>query len=485
MSNKEKNGNKIKIGRNDICPCGSGKKYKKCCLIKDREINKSQSVEHALMDDGNLNGKIKDNESAEKMIKSLEGMKAVKNATEMGLLDWLIPLGLDKDSLGDAFSKLEEFEGQISMLNIPDKFNEHFVDRGWIAHESINFKAMKKAAELADENKFDEAEEILIATYEENLELSIRMIDWMIEIKPRNKLLQLAYEDYLAERYHSCILILFTIIDGFVADTKEIDGNKCFFAEGEEIYAWDSIAAHQTGLTELRKLLYQNRGKTTTDEIDIPYRNGILHGRDLNYANKKVAVKLWATLFALKDGIIEIKKGKTPEEPKKFDLIKTAQLVRDNATRKNISEEWKPRKLKINVDFPSEADSSEYFDESPEKALVEFFGHWKSRNWGKMVEKLYYRFFEENTLGKKVFELKTGIFNGKELTNYSMISINDSSPMISDIKVTLTIRKEDHEISKNIDFRMVYERENGEMEFSDMKNGSWKIYNGIYDIEGF
>ncbi|MBF0290436.1 MAG: DUF1186 domain-containing protein [SAR324 cluster bacterium] len=26
-----------KIGRNDPCPCGSRKKYKKCCLIKDRE----------------------------------------------------------------------------------------------------------------------------------------------------------------------------------------------------------------------------------------------------------------------------------------------------------------------------------------------------------------------------------------------------------------------------------------------------------------
>lgn len=27
-------GNK-KIGRNDPCPCGSGKKYKKCCLGKE------------------------------------------------------------------------------------------------------------------------------------------------------------------------------------------------------------------------------------------------------------------------------------------------------------------------------------------------------------------------------------------------------------------------------------------------------------------
>ncbi|MBN1945076.1 MAG: SEC-C domain-containing protein [Bradymonadales bacterium] len=26
-----------KAGRNDPCPCGSGKKYKKCCMIKDQE----------------------------------------------------------------------------------------------------------------------------------------------------------------------------------------------------------------------------------------------------------------------------------------------------------------------------------------------------------------------------------------------------------------------------------------------------------------
>ncbi len=24
-----------RVGRNDACPCGSGKKYKKCCLGKD------------------------------------------------------------------------------------------------------------------------------------------------------------------------------------------------------------------------------------------------------------------------------------------------------------------------------------------------------------------------------------------------------------------------------------------------------------------
>lgn len=28
-------GTNNKIGPNDLCPCGSGKKYKKCCLNKD------------------------------------------------------------------------------------------------------------------------------------------------------------------------------------------------------------------------------------------------------------------------------------------------------------------------------------------------------------------------------------------------------------------------------------------------------------------
>ena len=31
---EKENSKTVKIGRNDPCPCGSGKKYKKCCLNK-------------------------------------------------------------------------------------------------------------------------------------------------------------------------------------------------------------------------------------------------------------------------------------------------------------------------------------------------------------------------------------------------------------------------------------------------------------------
>jgi len=33
---------KKKVGRNDPCPCGSGKKYKKCCMLKDMMKEKQQ-----------------------------------------------------------------------------------------------------------------------------------------------------------------------------------------------------------------------------------------------------------------------------------------------------------------------------------------------------------------------------------------------------------------------------------------------------------
>src|ERR1039457_5988341 len=40
LSALDKCGNErtMKAGRNDPCPCGSGKKYKKCCLPKDQLI---------------------------------------------------------------------------------------------------------------------------------------------------------------------------------------------------------------------------------------------------------------------------------------------------------------------------------------------------------------------------------------------------------------------------------------------------------------
>jgi methionyl aminopeptidase len=37
----------VKVGRNDPCPCGSGLKYKKCCLGKDTQVNREPGAQYA------------------------------------------------------------------------------------------------------------------------------------------------------------------------------------------------------------------------------------------------------------------------------------------------------------------------------------------------------------------------------------------------------------------------------------------------------
>ncbi len=40
-----------KMGRNELCSCGSGKKYKKCCLLNDERskvVNKGQDISNVL-----------------------------------------------------------------------------------------------------------------------------------------------------------------------------------------------------------------------------------------------------------------------------------------------------------------------------------------------------------------------------------------------------------------------------------------------------
>ena len=40
-------GKTVKVGRNDPCPCGSGLKYKKCCLGKDIQVNRDPGAMYA------------------------------------------------------------------------------------------------------------------------------------------------------------------------------------------------------------------------------------------------------------------------------------------------------------------------------------------------------------------------------------------------------------------------------------------------------
>lgn len=152
-------------------------------------------------------------------------------------------------NLGDAFAKLSEIKKQAEILQMPDRFNEIFSPYGWIAYESMNLEVIREAINHYEASGIEKAELYLAETYdEETLRFRIKQFNGNSEFRRRIRLVSLAKDDYLAERYHACIPLLLSILDGVVNDVSRHVG---FFAESVDMTAWDSIAAHETGLQSI------------------------------------------------------------------------------------------------------------------------------------------------------------------------------------------------------------------------------------------
>ncbi|WP_052374202.1 hypothetical protein [Methanobacterium sp. SMA-27] len=409
--------------------------------------------------------RISDNPSHVKIRKQIEDAK--------NLINFLDNLGIDTTILSKEYLKLEELS-KIVIYDIHDRFNDHFSEKGWIAYESMNQTKIIKAVEFADANKFEEAERLLIEYYDENiLKLFISRLSFIDVFKPRVVLIEKAFEDHLEERYHATIPVILAMIDGVVSDLKPGD-QRGFFAEGADVEAWDAIAAHESGLNALQKVMSKVRKKTQTEKITLPLRNGIIHGRDLGYANKTVAVKVWHTLFALADGIRSMK----DEEQRKSTSNDTSEEMPEKTFYENMAkiESFKPRKLDIDY-----IKSLDYDEETPEKVLVEFLDYWSKDkpNFYEMTKKID---LEERNLKQMVGILRKKVFENKRLTGYEILAIKDETIGVTNIEVNLNFKDENGEISPNTTFKLWYIDSKGKLNIRGTKGCSWKILTG-YGIE--
>lgn len=212
--------------------------------------------------------------------------------------------------IGNAFDQFKQTE----ILQYPDQFNERFSTLGWIAYESMSLDVIQKSISIYETDGQSKAEDFLTDSYDETtLNQGILRLKGNDHFHKRIRLIVLAKDDYLASRYHACIPLLLSLLDGL---SNDISSHVGFFAKNIDLTAQDSIAAHESGLQTLSSLMSQSRKKTNEEIISIPYRNGILHGRELNFDNKIVAAKCWAALFAIKDWAESLESNKQELKPK-------------------------------------------------------------------------------------------------------------------------------------------------------------------------
>jgi hypothetical protein len=410
----------------------------------------------------------------------LAGLEALLKIAEPFAQSGLLQL----DNMAEHIATARTQRGQLQdLIALADKFHAQLSPRGWIISGSINIDVIRTVVATIEKDGLEAAEQVLIASYDnETIERSMRRLSSIPAFRVRWEILESALEDYKHSRLYACIPQLLMMLDGVVSD---LNGNRGFFTEKEDLVADNSFVGHPEGLNTLKRLFGGNRNKTTTEPIYMPYRNGILHGRDLGYANSYVATKTWAALFAVGEWAKDVEKqqNKKVEEPTSFENT-LASWAATQVARKQLDDfmaEWKPGEFSLNqeVDLTDENYKTQFTPNTPEYFLGEFLYLWKNAKYGPLVDKVWYPSYTKRTemIGKirKMYE-------GKLPLRVILRRLKDEAPAIIELYCDVTFSFMEKITTKEVRFRLIYQDQQSDPVCRIEPIGRWVAWAGLYDI---
>ena len=364
------------------------------------------------------------------------------------------------------------------LIMTTEEYNNNFSDYGWIAYSLINVEFMKNANIIFKENGIEKAEDFISDYYKDNIKNTKRFIQYSTkEFRKRANIIDEAFEAYESEKYYSAITLFLTIADGVINDFTK---NKGFFTEGVDLDCWDCLVECDKGLKKLKEIYNLPRKKTVEDMVTMPYRNGILHGRDLNFGNKYVAGKCNVLLLAISEWIKsknteESRKDKYKKEanlPKLSESIKKLQETQDN---RRIINRWTSKDIVIGKDIPITGIKEDYKQYDFIYNFVETLEIWKSKNYGELSKRFEILFNYETRDGFKPKRCRE-LFEKNILLEFELTSIIDQAICMKVIELNVQIQKENKVNNGKMKIGMVYEGKEDIFAIPEKNNGEWKIY---------
>ena len=404
----------------------------------------------------------------------------LEQASNLQFIEQAIPLlamlGMDVSEIQQTTNQIADLKQQAEELSqIPDTFNDLFSQRGWILYDVMNVEVAKSAISKAQNGDMEGAEQELVSHYDaENVAWLLRMMWGVNAFQSRMPLAEKAMEDYKEERYHACVPVVLALLDGMVNEIHYKKGlpARGFFAEGVDLTAWNSVAGHSKGLSALVKIFQTSRTKTVEDLIQVPFRNGILHGMDLSYDNKIVAAKVWAALFATRDWAVKAEKGVLEEQPKAPESTwsEILETLESNEVFKNQLAAWEPRTLRIGTDVPANGDIEDYEIGSPERKLVEYLSYWKTKNFGRMAQCLSH--LVRDSGNKTVLRVRE-MFNDRDFEMFEIVNIEDEAAAITTVQVRIQEKEDGKSQSRLVIARIIQEDSDGSPVIHGIDGGEW------------
>ena len=227
----------------------------------------------------------------------------------------------------------------------------------------------------------------------------------------------------------------------------------------------------------LYSLFKKGRNKTNHDEIRLPYRNGILHGRDLNYANKYVSCKCISLMFALADWMNmkdseNTRKQKFEKECNPPPISESLKKIKQNAIDRQEIQKWVKRDIKIGETISATPTIEECKDFPYLLPLISAFNAWSTRNYGSLSVWFKNVFSYESSDKKRAGECRK-LFDHKNLISYELEEIEERALALTKIVVLVKWKSNDIVHTEHFEFGCSYQQEDGNVGYPWKNNGAW------------
>jgi hypothetical protein len=413
--------------------------------------------------------RIADNPSAKEMTSVLPAVRLLQTLTGAARAH-----GMKDEKIDGLHSMAADLLDQSEILTMPDRFNAAFADEGWIATGSMAAETMQNAVRLHEAGKHDEAEEEILAWFsEDNIRLfAITRAKRFNKAHHRWDQLNEALSLTLEERYLGAVPLILIACDGFASDVLSTSP----FEKDADLSVFDSIVGHTTSLPALIKLVIKGVRKSSDDELSLPMRHGILHGRSLGYANRRVCMKAWMLMIALVDWACdkesETARRQEAEEKAKVGWRDLAERSRKIGADKQAIEAFEPTETSGPFDGDLDPDS-------PESAIAAFLSAWKARNYGKMAERAVNLL--QKPLKKMAGEMRSAA-EMVELRSYEIQSVRQHSVAAARAIVTMHGKTLKGEVGGRFEILILRHTADGDIAMPT-DDGRWDVQQGcIFDL---
>lgn len=329
----------------------------------------------------------------------------------------------------DQRNKLAGLEQEYHRItDTVDSFYALLGPRNWVFTDDFNLAAIEHVIDTDDPST---AETRLLEYYKEEGRISfpMRRLQRFDAMRPRLQLLSKALDDYQAERYYAVVLVLLSVMDGFVNDQDRAARQGLHARSPEDMVAWDSVVGHHLGLSHAHETFIKGFYKTDTTMVTELYRNGIMHGMLVDFDNEIVATKAWNRLFAIADWADSRARQARPVEPEPslMEALRGWKATQDRTTQ---IERWQPHEYEFD---PS-------LEEQPEivQICTDFLDRWMKRQWAPVGAYFIQLGTQHRSTGQLAVEAKD-LFGTFELSSWTLRRVRHTAAAIAFTDVDLNV----------------------------------------------